>query len=230
VGIAKRRVNVEGEYHYRGIDDVYDALSPLLAEHKLCILPRILERHSSERVAATGELLVSVYVRAAFDIVSAEDGSAHVIESFGEALDNGDKATSKAMTAAYKYGILQAFCIPARGMQDADETHHKLKPKPIVQEPVQGWEQWSADIVDMIRGCTTVEAIDRVQGSYRPQLTGLQAERADFYAQIGAVVAERRSKLRPPPSMPSSKSKSQPKRAAALLAPQKEKQGVNDGR
>jgi hypothetical protein len=153
-----------------------------------------------------------------------------VIESFGEALDNGDKATSKAMTAAYKYAILQAFCIPIRGMEDADAANHKLKPKPVVQEPVQGWEQWTADIIDMIGGCTTLEAIDRVQSTYRPQLTGLQAERADFYAQIGAVVADRRSRLRP---LAFAKPKPKPRRApkppaAARAKPEKAKQAVKE--
>ncbi len=96
-GIPKRRINLEEQYAYRGIDDVYDRLSPLLAKHKLCILPRVLERTCTDRSGPGGDLLVSVSIRAAFHLVSAEDGSAHVIESFGEALDAGDKGTSKAI-------------------------------------------------------------------------------------------------------------------------------------
>ena len=43
-GIAKRHRNERDDYRYRSIDDVLNRLSPLLAKHKLCVLPRVLER------------------------------------------------------------------------------------------------------------------------------------------------------------------------------------------
>ena len=46
--------------------------------------------------------LFYVTVEAEFDFVSSEDGSAHVVRTFGEAMDSGDKATNKAMSAAYR--------------------------------------------------------------------------------------------------------------------------------
>ena len=49
-GISKDRRNTQGAgYNFRGIDDVYNAVSPLLAEHGLCILPRMLTRQCEER-------------------------------------------------------------------------------------------------------------------------------------------------------------------------------------
>lgn len=114
-GIPKARTNLDEQYQYQGIDDVYNRLSPLLAAHKLCILPRVLERVCTDRTGATGDLLVNVSLKVAFDLVSVEDGSLHSIEAYGEALDAGDKATSKAMTATYKYAVLQTFCIPILG-------------------------------------------------------------------------------------------------------------------
>jgi hypothetical protein len=42
-GIAKNRKNQQGSgYMFRGIDDVYAALSPLLSAHKLVVIPRVL--------------------------------------------------------------------------------------------------------------------------------------------------------------------------------------------
>ena len=35
-------------YNFRGIDDVYNTISPLLAKHGLCILPRVLARECVE--------------------------------------------------------------------------------------------------------------------------------------------------------------------------------------
>lgn len=36
----------ESMYAFRGIDDVYNVVSPLLAENKLCIVPRLISRTS----------------------------------------------------------------------------------------------------------------------------------------------------------------------------------------
>ena len=108
-------------------------------------------------------------MRGAFDFVAAADGSHHTVETFGEAADRSDKATSKAMSAAYKYAI-QAFCIPVRGLPDADRTSPTSA---STETPVQGWEAWAADITALINGCETREAIERVQNTYGPQLRAL---------------------------------------------------------
>lgn len=121
-GISKSHKNAQQGYSFRGIDDVYQALSPLLAEHGLCILPRIISRECTERATNNGRPLFCVAVEAEFDLVCAEDSSTHTIRTFGEAMDSADKATNKAMSAAYKYAALQAFSIPAEGDNDADAT------------------------------------------------------------------------------------------------------------
>ena len=48
-GIPKAHINVRDQYQYRSIDDVLNRLGPLLARHRLCILPRVLERTASEQ-------------------------------------------------------------------------------------------------------------------------------------------------------------------------------------
>ena len=128
-GIAKDRTNTFDKYQFRGIDDIYNALSPLLAEHGLCILPRILKRESIERESQKGGALFYVTVEAEFDFVAAEDGSKHTVRTFGEAMDRGDKATNKAMSAAYKYAAFQAFAIPTEGDNDADAQTHQVMAK-----------------------------------------------------------------------------------------------------
>jgi hypothetical protein len=74
-GISKDRTNTQGSgYKFRGIDDVYNAVAPLLAEHGLCILPRVLTRVCEERTSKNGGALFYVTVEAEFDFVAAEDG------------------------------------------------------------------------------------------------------------------------------------------------------------
>ena len=134
-GITKNRKNQQQGYNFRGIDDVFNALSPLLARHGLCILPRILTRHCDERQSKNGGVMSYVTVEAEFDFVCASDGSRHVVRTFGEAMDSADKATNKAMSAAYKYAAFQAFAIPTEGDNDADA--HTPKPAPKQQPPRQ---------------------------------------------------------------------------------------------
>jgi hypothetical protein len=130
-GITKDRTNTQGAgYKFRGIDDVYNAIAPLLSKHGLCILPRVLSRECIERVSKNGGALFYVTVDAEFDFVSAEDGSKHTVKTFGEAMDSGDKATNKAMSAAYKYACFQAFSIPTEADNDADA--HTPTPAPKV--------------------------------------------------------------------------------------------------
>jgi hypothetical protein len=192
VGLPKGHINLDDQYAYRGIDDVYNRLGPVLARHKLCVLPRVLERTCEERQGALDIMLLHVVLRAAFDFVGVEDGSTHTVEAYGEALDPGDKATAKAMQSAYKYALLQAFCIPL-GTEDADASSPRIKPPLHTPEPVQGWEQWSRDILDMIRGCESTEAIGRVQDRYRPTLLSLSRERPDLYAEVGTAASEKRA-------------------------------------
>ena len=91
-GIAKDRTAQQGaNFKFRGIDDVYNALAPLLAANGLCILPRMLSRKCDERQSTAGKALFYVTVEAEFDFVSAEDGSKHIVKTFGEAMDSGDK-------------------------------------------------------------------------------------------------------------------------------------------
>ncbi len=83
-GIAKDRQCQQGaSFKYRGIDEVYNTLAPLLSKYGLCILPRIISRQCDERKSAKGTALFYVVVEAEFDLVSAEDGTRHIVRSFG---------------------------------------------------------------------------------------------------------------------------------------------------
>lgn len=134
-GISKDSTNAIQGYKFRGIDAVYGAVAPLLAKHKLCILPRATERVCTERTTQKGTVLFSVAVKVEYDLVSAEDGSKHTVVAYGEAMDSGDKSSNKAMSAAYKYACLQTFCIPTEGDNDADaSTHEGIHPSSGVEE------------------------------------------------------------------------------------------------
>jgi hypothetical protein len=128
-GIAKDKLNSIQKYKFRGIDDVYNAISPVIAKHRLIIIPRVIKRDFIERESKSGGAVFYVTVEVEFDFISAVDGSKYTAKTFGEAMDSADKATNKAMSAAYKYVAFQTFCIPTEGDNDADANHIEVKPK-----------------------------------------------------------------------------------------------------
>jgi len=224
VGLPKDKINPADDYAYRAIDDVLDRLAPLLAEHKLCILPRVKRRRQALITQPGGEVLVQVALKVAFDLISAEDGSSHTIVAFGEALDHSDKATAKAMTSAYKYAVLQAFCVPVTGLDDSDAAATRRKGSTAPTEPVNGWAQWAEDIGEMVASCMASQAIDRLLSSNRALLSALAREQPALYATLGQTIAARRAQLSsPPPPTDSNSAPSRPpaKRRAKPATPRK---------
>lgn len=195
-GIAKTRQNPVGGYSFRGIDDIYAGLAPLLARHKLCVLPQMLSREQREHRSSAGDLVFAVCVHANFDIISVADGSRHSIQTFGEAIDGGDKATSKAMSSAYKYAMIQAFCIPVGAGEDADAiTPMRISAADLI--PVQGWQAWADEIQAIANSCETLEALDRMQTMHRERLRALARAEPSSYAEIGRTIQVKRASLSP---------------------------------
>ena len=120
-GISKDGTNTHFNYSFRGIDQIYQVISPLLHEHGLLILPKATYNHVEHHTDAKDKLITHVYLDVEYVLVCVEDGSQHTMSSVGEAMDTGgDKASNKALSAAYKYAVIQAFAIPVEGEDDAD--------------------------------------------------------------------------------------------------------------
>lgn len=139
-GIGKDNTTTGGaRFKFRGIDDVYNALSPIMAKHGLVVLPTFTDRVVDERIAKSGGGAVYyVTVTGHFDFVSIADGSVHKVTTFGEAMDSGDKGTNKAMSIAQKYAFLQVFAIPTEGDNDPDGyTHPPSQPSQQNQQAPQ---------------------------------------------------------------------------------------------
>lgn len=183
-GISKARSNQQQGYKFRGIDDVFNALAPLLADNGLCVLPRILTRELVERKNAKGNPLFYVTVEAEFDFVAAEDGSVHTVRTFGEAMDSADKATNKAMSAAYKYAALMAFAIPTEGDNDADATTHEVA---AAEMPDAEW----AMLVQLIEATKTDAG--KLMKNYG--VSNLRHLSASQYAEAKGILEERLAKL-----------------------------------
>ncbi len=123
-GIGKTGYNVEQRYHFRGIDAILGELHPLLARYGVVIVPDVIERIYEERTSKSGTQGHCTHLHVRYTVYGPA-GDSIILSTWGEGLDYSDKATNKAMTAAYKYALLQLFAIadPAEdGDNDSPES------------------------------------------------------------------------------------------------------------
>ena len=117
--IAKNKKNEQQGYSFRGVDDLMNTLHPLFAKYGIFLLPEVLDTKRDERITAKGSALISVVVTVKYHFI-AMDGSEICATIVGEGMDSADKATNKAMTAAFKNVCFQTFCIPTAEVTASD--------------------------------------------------------------------------------------------------------------
>lgn len=125
---CKRTSGFGESFTYRGIDDVYNVLNPLMAKHGVFCCPEVLDTTREERVNKKGTVMAFVTAKVRYTFY-AKDGSSVSCVTCGEGMDSGDKATSKALSIAMKYAMFQVFVIPTEEMPDPDATIDQLAPR-----------------------------------------------------------------------------------------------------
>jgi hypothetical protein len=170
-GIAKNKSNAQQGYKFRGIDDVYNALSLVLAEVGLVVITRCIEREQVERATKSGSPLFYTTLKVEYDFVSSHDGSKHTAVAYGEAMDSADKSTNKAMSASYKYAMFQTFCIPTEA-QDADDVTHDVAPKS---------EAVTISVDEVLVGLATLKSPDECRNYYKALPKSVQSQVTDNF-------------------------------------------------
>ena len=130
--IGKDRTNKIQNYQFRGIDDMYNALNQHLTEEKVFFTSEILSTEREERESKNGGTLIYSVITMKFTAY-AEDWSNVSSTTVGEAMDSGDKSMNKAMSTAYKYALMQIFCIPTEDDKDTENSSPEPKPKAKTQ-------------------------------------------------------------------------------------------------
>lgn len=152
-GISKDRKNQQQGYAFRGIDDIYNALSSVLSANKLVMLPFVQDMQREERATKNGGVINYTILTVDFKLVSAEDGSNDTIRTIGEAMDSADKSANKAQSAALKYAALQVFMIPTEGDNDADAHTHEVAARegPAPREKLEGKHASKSKLQEALR-------------------------------------------------------------------------------
>jgi hypothetical protein len=134
--VRKGDRNDQQGFSFRGIDAVVNAVSPALRQVGMVVVPTVLSREAKTvEVGRNRTLMGHVTVTVQYRFY-APDGSYVDAVAVGEAMDSGDKATSKAMSVAFRTVLLQALALPT-DEPDADSTSYERSParEPARQEP-----------------------------------------------------------------------------------------------
>jgi hypothetical protein len=112
-GIAKLHKAALGgsTVNYRGIEDAMNRMSVILTECAITVTPTYTDVQIMERARGEGKAIRFAIVRGAFKF-SASDGSFVSCEVYGEAMDSGDKALTKAQSVAFRTALFQQFVVP----------------------------------------------------------------------------------------------------------------------
>lgn len=129
-GIGKNQQNTFQNYKFRGIDDIYNTMSPILAEHGVLVIPEVTEHSIQEGRDKNDKITFHVICKVKYQFVHIDDQSQVDVIVFGESMDTGgDKATNKAMSAAFKLCAIQTFCIPTEGDNDSENASPEVVKK-----------------------------------------------------------------------------------------------------
>lgn len=138
--ISKDRKNPVG-FWYRGIEDALNHLQPALIELGLTVeieCRDLRTAHYVEKGEKKDRLQFQSHLLMDVSFI-ATDGSRSKRTAAGEGLDTaGDKATNKAMAAAFKYAIFLGLCIPVEDgtLTDPDATGVKTTEATVPSVPV----------------------------------------------------------------------------------------------
>lgn len=191
--VGKDRENPQQGYQFRGIDDVAKAVQPAFVAHGVVCVPRVLEREREMVPTKSGGFMASVRLLVEHTFYAA-DGSSVTAITLGEAMDSGDKASNKAMSAALKYALLETLCIPVdEPDRDTEEqSPERAKPKPAAATkaaastaalPADSLEKEKALISASAQAARTKADIDAL----RPRFDRLpEADRTELRALLSA--------------------------------------------
>lgn len=111
-----------GKFNYRGIDDVYNLLSPLCSKVGLVITPYTL-KHKTFEIGPESKKKRRVVINVRY-MFGAVDSDKHIpVDVYGEAIDSYDKATAKAYSNAFRTMAIQVFQIPIIGTKDDPDAN-----------------------------------------------------------------------------------------------------------
>lgn len=111
------------KYQFRGIDQVFNAVGPALRRHGVMVLQVKVDANYARASRDGGGGMRECTVTVTYQIIGPA-GDRIEVQSVGEGLDTSDKATTKALTMAYRNLLINGLTVPTSDSRDdADAAH-----------------------------------------------------------------------------------------------------------
>lgn len=131
-GIGKDSSGQGLPYNYRGVEDIVPVVKRLFAEHGVHMTAEHEIVSDADKQGNSGKQR-RVVLQSTFQF-HALDGSFVETTTIGEAMDVQDKAFNKAMTAAYKYALIQTLTIADGDDPDAYQPEADAAPQVVTPD------------------------------------------------------------------------------------------------
>lgn len=191
--IGKNRENTQQNFKFRGIDDVLDALNPIMSKYWVVCMPHeVIDVSHDARVSKGGNPVYATYVTMKYRWYGPNGDWIETV-GIGEGTDSLDKSTPKAMTGAYKYMLFEGLAIATREVASLEPDHG---PAPETVHPTLGalitrHEALPDDLRDKVR----LQIQDKVWNGARVAMTATPEGWWPLYESMVALgekrVAER---------------------------------------
>lgn len=130
-----QRTDSGTRFNFRGVDDVMNAVGPVLRAHGVSVVPTAVTHQPENYSTKSGTAMRNVTVIVSYAI-HGPAGDTMPGAAAGEASDAGDKATPKAMSVAFRTFLLQSLCLPT-DERDPDMEQHERAAEPTPAELAQ---------------------------------------------------------------------------------------------
>jgi len=122
-------------YAFRSIDEVMNAINPLLEKYKLIISIKVIDRKVTPVTSAKGtpgfaaEVLIDLNVTDGIETVTTQEWALSV--------DYSDKAPTQAMSMAYKYALIRMFVVTTKDIIANDADMRDVEIGTLNKEPAK---------------------------------------------------------------------------------------------
>lgn len=127
--VAKNDRNQAQQFSFRGIDAVVNAVGPALRKHQVLALPVVEEATYEQAEVGKNRTPMRVCTLRVRIVFVGPEGDELYVVVYSEAMDAGDRSTSKAHSVAFRTALLQALCIPT-DEPDPDASSYERAPRP----------------------------------------------------------------------------------------------------
>ena len=180
--------NTLKSYKALSINDVADALIPLLAKYRLVIVPDEKEILFEEQIKTTSsygeKTQFFVRMRARYKVVNIDKPEEFVTaDGYGDGIDSGDKALGKANTYARKYALIDIFNL-SKGDDPDEKASEEYKPIEYATA------QQIAKVNELYTADEMAKMLKRLKKSNPSELTKEQAEKMILKRDMSLVASQ----------------------------------------